>query len=439
MKILILFFSYFLFTIASNPVPVLDFEVVKKETGNSPTLLLIGGIQGDEPGGFNATNIFLKNYQILKGNVWVVPVLNKHSMLLNHRGIYEDMNRKFATLPKTDPEYDVIEHIKSLIINPEVDAILHLHDGSGFYRPTYVNTNMNPDRWGACSIIDQEYLADSKFPNLGVIADNTISYINKHLIKPEHKYHKRDTKTAKGDIEMEKALTFFAVKNKKSAFANEASKNLSLEERVYYHLLAIEGIMQELGIQYERKFKLSPQNIYHLINDAKLNIEIEDNIKLPIYGLKSELNFFPLPKKSIQSIKVTGDSYLMGLSPRDNQQIFVKYGNKLATKLNPQYFDFDYSLKQVKIKVDGKIQEFKIGSIIDVKKSFEIIPLEDYRANIIGFVLPKDNAKKPNEVGVEITLNMCQSRFSIDKKEKIYRIEFYKGELFSGMVLIRFQ
>ena len=482
----------------ASQIPTLDFELIKKETHKGPTLLLIGGIQGDEPGGFNTTSIFLRHYKISNGNVWVVPVLNKHSMLLNHRGVYDDMNRKFAALSPNDPEYPLVQRIKSLITDPKVDALLHLHDGSGFYRPTYVSANMNPNRWGACNIIDQENLPDSKFPNLGEIATNTIGYINARLIKPEHQYFKKNTQTSKGDVEMEKALTFFAIRNNKSAFANEASKDLSLEERVYYHLLALEGLMVQLGIEFERDFTLTPKKLYYLINDTSMTATLERSITLPLYGLREELSYFPLPKKDAFLMRVDSASHIVGLYPREDK-IALKYGNKLMTKLKPQYFDFDYSIKQVRLKIDGKEQEVPMGSIINVKKSFEILSSSDYRVNVIGFVAykntprnkqntpatqgallasdakldstpalnattqststesattpiatqgvtsaksttpPAKSAKLTDESDYTITLKDCQERFSIDKKGKIYRAEFYKGEQFAGMVLFRFR
>ncbi|PAF50653.1 purine-nucleoside phosphorylase [Helicobacter sp. 13S00477-4] len=405
---------------------------------DSPTLLLMGGIQGDEPGGFNATNIFLMHYKILSGNVWVVPVLNKHSMLLNHRGLYDDMNRKFAAISPKDPEYKLIERIKKLIISKEISAILHLHDGSGFYRPSYENTLMSPNRWGNCSIIDQKNLEGIKYGNLEEILTNTTGYINQNLIKPLHKYYIRNTHTAKGDKEMEKALTFFAIKNNKPAFANEASKSLPLEQRVYYHLLAIEGILKELGIVYERDFSLNPNAIYRLINDKTLRVKIDEKILLPLYGLRPILNYFPLPKDiKIIDIPLDSKAHILGLLPKDNQ-VWLKYGNKLMTKMNPDYLNFDDSLKQITIKIDGEEKNIPIPSIIEVKENFEILPIEGYRVNIIGYVIPNDKSLKPNETGIVIHHKDCISKFSIDKAGKIFRAEIYKGDDFSGMVLIKF-
>lgn len=423
----------------SDPLKPINFSLIKQETfPQSPTLLIMGGIQGDEPGGFNATNIFLKHYRIKKGNVWVVPVLNKHSMLYNHRGIFDDMNRKFAKLSLDDPEYLLIENIKSLINTPQISAILHLHDGSGFYRHTYENKLFNPNRWGNSSIIDQEILEGIQYGNLKEIATKMTEYINQQLLNPIHRYHIRNTHTAKGDVEMEKALTYFAIKHNKPAFANEASKELSVERRVYYHLLAIEGLLDQLGIVYEKDFKLTPSVLYGLINDKSLNVKIDNNIFLPLYGLRSHLKYFPLPKGAdIPNISLESKAYIVGLLPKYNQ-VYLKYGNKLMTRLYPEYLEFDYSLKEISIKIDGREKNIPIGSMISVKENFEILPIDGYRVNIIGYVIPGDKSLKPNETGILIHHKNCIPRFSIDKAGKIFRVEMYKDEKFSGMILVKF-
>ncbi|PAF54363.1 purine-nucleoside phosphorylase [Helicobacter sp. 13S00482-2] len=438
MKKLLILSILFAFAL-SKPLAPIDFDLIKQETNpKSPTVLLMGGIQGDEPGGFNATNMFLMHYKITDGNVWVVPVLNKHSMLMNHRGLYDDMNRKFKKLSDSDPEFFIIKHIEDLITSKEVNAILHLHDGSGFYRPRYESTLFNPNRWGNCSIIDQQILENVEFGDLDNIVNKMTSHINENLLDSSHQYHVRDTHTAKGDKEMEKALTYFAIRHGKPAFANEASKELSLEKRVYYHLLAIEGLLDQIGIKYEKDFKLTPNNIYRLINDKTLDVKIDNSIILPVYGLRPILNYFPIPKdKQITTIPISSKAHIIGLLPRNNQ-IWLKYGNKLMTRINPDYMEFDNSLKNIQIKVDGELKDIQIPSIIEVKENFEILPIEGYRVNIIGYVIPNDQSKKPNETGILIHHKECISRFSIDKAGKIFRAEIYKDDKFSGMVLIKF-
>ncbi|MDE5603908.1 MAG: succinylglutamate desuccinylase/aspartoacylase family protein, partial [Helicobacter sp.] len=70
------------------------------------TLLVIGGIHGDEPGGYFAPAILAQYYTIKKGNVLIVPNLNPDSIMAFKRGIYKDMNRKFAHISPEDPDFD---------------------------------------------------------------------------------------------------------------------------------------------------------------------------------------------------------------------------------------------------------------------------------------------------------------------------------------------
>ncbi|MEJ8601045.1 DL-carboxypeptidase Csd4 [Helicobacter pylori] len=417
-------------------------EMIEKAPTNvedrdkAPHLLLLAGIQGDEPGGFNATNLFLMHYSVLKGLVEVVPVLNKPSMLRNHRGLYGDMNRKFAALDKNDPEYPTIQEIKSLIAKPNIDAVLHLHDGGGYYRPIYIDAMLNPNRWGNCFIIDQDEVKGAKFPNLLAFANNTIESINAHLLHPIEEYHLKNTRTAQGDTEMQKALTFYAINQKKSAFANEASKELPLASRVFYHLQAIEGLLNQLNIPFKRDFELNPSSVHALINDKNLWAKISSLPKMPLFNLRPKLNHFPLPNNTkIPQIPIESNAYIVGLV-KNKQEVFLKYGNKLMTRLSPFYIEFDRSLEEVKMQIDNKDQMVKIGSVVEVKESFYIHAMDNIRANVIGFSVSNEN--KPNEMGYTIRFKDFQKRFSLDKQERIYRIEFYKNNAFSGMILVKF-
>ncbi|GAA8764492.1 DL-carboxypeptidase Csd4 [Helicobacter pylori] len=407
-----------------------------EDKDKAPHLLLLAGIQGDEPGGFNAANLFLMHYSVLKGLVEVVPVLNKPSMLRNHRGLYGDMNRKFAALDKNDPEYPTIQEIKSLIAKPNIDAVLHLHDGGGYYRPVYVDAMLNPKRWGNCFIIDQDEVKGAKFPNLLSFANNTIESINAHLLHPIEEYHLKNTHTAQGDTEMQKALTFYAINQKKSAFANEASKELPLASRVFYHLQAIEGLLNQLNIPFKRDFELNPSSVHALINNKSLWAKISSLPKMPLFNLRPKLNHFPLPHNTkIPQIPIESNAYIVGLV-KNKQEVFLKYGNKLMTRLSPFYIEFDHSLEEVKMQIDNKDQMVKIGSVVEVKESFYIHAMDNIRANVIGFSV--SNESKPNEAGHTIKFKDFQKRFSLDKQERIYRIEFYKNNAFSGMILVKF-
>ncbi len=77
-----------------------------------------------------AASIITTHYKIKKGSVWVVPNLNFYSIIKRSRGPYGDMNRKFAHISPTDPDYNTVQRIKEYITSPEVRVVLNLHDGS---------------------------------------------------------------------------------------------------------------------------------------------------------------------------------------------------------------------------------------------------------------------------------------------------------------------
>jgi len=58
--------------------------------------MIIGGIQGDEPGSYMTADLYA-DIHLKKGNLIVVPRANFYSILLNQReGLTGDMNRKFG-------------------------------------------------------------------------------------------------------------------------------------------------------------------------------------------------------------------------------------------------------------------------------------------------------------------------------------------------------
>jgi succinylglutamate desuccinylase len=108
-------------------------NLIKKENSDSnTTLLVIGGIHGNEPGGYFAASILATHYKVYSKNLWIVPNLNKASIMANRRGIYGDMNRKFSVIKKNDKDKEIIKEIKKIILSPQISLVLNLHDGHGF-------------------------------------------------------------------------------------------------------------------------------------------------------------------------------------------------------------------------------------------------------------------------------------------------------------------
>jgi hypothetical protein len=416
-----------------------DFDLIKKGVDDNNTLLIVGGIQGDEPGGFIAASLIATHYQITKGSVWVVPNLNFYSIIKRNRGPFGDVNRKFAYLSKKDPDYYMVQRIKKYITHPQVSMVINLHDGSGFYRKKYIDKQHNPYRWGNSSIIDQEYLPNiKKYRNIKKISDNICRYVNKHLIKKEHRFSTKNTHTrfkkTKEQTEMSKTLTYFAITHGKAAIGNESSKNLPTHERVYYKLLSIEKLMDEMGIEYERRFKLKPLALKDVIDNDIYITFYDDKIVLPLGRIKHTLRYFPVSKDG--KLQFRPSNPLMTVL-RSKKYYIIYYGNRRVLKLQPDFTEFANVDKNelIKFRLDNyKNVSIPFGSVVETKKSFYIYPKDGYRVNVIGFV----HKKYKDESGLNISKKSIPKRFAIDKKHRTYRIEFYKNKKFAGMILIKF-
>lgn len=418
------------------------FSFLKKNSHvGGKTLLVIGGIQGDEPGGFHAASLLATRYNFTKGNVWVVPNLNFLSIIKRSRGVYGDLNRKFATLSPQDPESSLVSRVKSIITDPEVDVVMNLHDGSGFYDPVYIDKMRNPNRWGQSIIIDQAKIESPAFGDLATIAEEVAEEVNLRIDDSSKKYGVKDTKTREGNEEMSKTLTYFAISQHKPAFGVEASKQLNKAQRVYCHLQVLETFMDKMGIEYSRDFTLSVPAVSKAIEENRRIVFYDSRIDLNMEGARRTIRYFPLQKDGV--IDFTALDPLVTILPQENSPHFdVYHGNERVTTIEAQFFDYDKNLPEVHVVADGVERKILMGTTFQVRSSFEILPIKGYRVNIIGYP-----SSSKDESGQKIVQQNVSKRFSIDKQGTMYRVEIYrlasdnkpqKDDLFAGMVLVRF-
>jgi len=415
----------------------LDFTLHKLDSGRpGPTILVVGGVQGDEPGGFSAAALLISHYKITSGAVWVVPNLNFLSIIRCSRGVYGDMNRKFADLDAKDPEYAAVQKIKAIIANPAVDAVLHLHDGWGYFSPTFVSEWQCPLRWGQSVIIDQDAVAAKHFGNLQELAERAAEAANAHLYDPIHAYHVKNTQTHDLDNEtareMSKTLTFFAIGQGKPAFGIEGSKNLPPPMRTYYHLRVIESFLHSFGITFERTFDLGAPQVAEALQENLAMSFFDNKIFLDLRNARSRLNYIPLKKGS--AVEYRPGSPIMALVSAD-KGLQVFFGNTNVTQLDPEYREFDSSIDHVTMDIDGSRRDVPFGTMLSVNQTFRVEPLQDYRVNVIGFSRPG----VVNEAGFALTQRDMQPSYSVDKAGSIYRVEVYRGEKFCGMILVAFR
>lgn len=411
-----------------------DFSIYKKESQTpSHTLLIIGGIHGDEPGAYFAPAFFEKYYKITKGSVWVIPNINGDSIIANQRGIYNDMNRKFSVIEKDDPDYFIIERVKKIILDKKVDLILNLHDGHGFYRETHENAIFNPKAWGQATIIDQDKINGlDKFGDLDNIATKVKNNLNKDkLFQEYHSFGVKNTQTKFKDEQMQLSLTYFAITNNKPAFAIETSKNITdLTEKVIYQLKSIEEFMKIMDIEFQRDFDI---NNYEEVKKRLFDfgeVKINENIAFDLNDTRKILRFIPL-KKENNEFKFEN---ALGATKIVDNKYEVYIGNINVTNLFPQIFDVKEYKDSIKIEVDGKVINTKLGEVIDVKNSFKIVKNDFFRVNVIGF--SKTGVDSEDDILLKKS-DMVDS-FSIDTNNKQYRVEFYKDNNFYGMITINF-
>lgn len=427
-------FVFLLLVINLFAVTNRDFSIYKKESQTpSHTLLIIGGIHGDEPGAYFAPAFFEKYYKITKGSVWVIPNINGDSIIANQRGIYNDMNRKFSVIEKDDPDYFIIERVKKIILDKKVDLILNLHDRHGFYRETHENAIFNPKAWGQATIIDQDKINGlDKFGDLDKIATQVKNNLNKDKLFQEfHSFGVKNTQTKFKDEQMQLSLTYFAITNNKPAFAIETSKNITdLTEKVIYQLKSIEEFMKIMDIEFQRDFDI---NNYEEVKKRLFDfgeVKINENIAFDLNDTRKILRFIPL-KKENNEFKFENS---LGATKIVDNKYEVYIGNINVTNLFPQIFDVKEYKDSIKIEVDGKVINTKLGEVIDVKNSFKIVKNDFFRVNVIGF--SKTGVDSEDDILLKKS-DMVDS-FSIDTNNKQYRVEFYKDNNFYGMITINF-
>ncbi|MFC2075167.1 M14/M99 family metallopeptidase [Bdellovibrionota bacterium] len=228
------------------------YKIFGEESG--PTVLIMGGIQ-NEPGGYLTADKYV-DYSLKRGNLIVIPRANLLTIHRDLRGIYGDMNRKFADIKPNDRDKEIVEVIKKHI--EKSDVLLNLHDGWGFYRTKYIDSLHQPKLWGQAIIADTERIFSKKHKkefNLREIAERVVAHVNAEF--PEKKYDGykirfKNTRTSAGDSahkEQRRSATYYAMtRSNIPAFGVETSKNIPHELRVKYQTAMINAFLDDFGV-----------------------------------------------------------------------------------------------------------------------------------------------------------------------------------------------
>lgn len=212
-----------------------------------PTIMVQGGIQGDESAGYITAQL-LSQAKVLKGSVIVLPRANVPSINLHKRQINVDMNRRFDQNYNRFYEDRVARVIRFLLA--QSDAFIHLHEGSGFYNPTYVDNLRNPKRYGQSIIVDT--LVYDKI-DLAHTVNSVLEELNGRIAASDYQFKLFNTRTFDQGTdypEMRKSLTCYALaEHGIPAMAVEVSKSITqIDWKVRQQLAATIMLLQRLGV-----------------------------------------------------------------------------------------------------------------------------------------------------------------------------------------------
>lgn len=442
-----------------------------KEPGN--TMMIMGGIQGDEPGGYLAADLYA-DLRLEKGNLIVVPRTNFFSIRQNQRGVYGDMNRKFGNNPPGE-DYDsrIIGILNSLMGKSAV--LLNLHEGSGFYSPVYETETRNPTRFGQSIIADAlSYTRpDGKIIDIEGPALRVIEQINSSIRDSEHlfRFNNNDT-LAETSLHKEQrnsatfhALTAVGI----PAFGIETSKSIpSIETKVRYETLAINAFMKEYGIIPEHpSISLPTPELDHLVinvmgnpvpfavrNGATVSVpagasihvmsivaNYQRGLSLDIVGTgnANDLNRIAVISAPTD-IKVYKDAYQCGevhvdVTPPGLQEKAPDV--RVSGPARVQRFEIRVSEKNMIVSAGDTLHIIRgdIMELVDVDTAGGA--KTGLRVNFVGFVgNEKVNDAEDRGYHIDTAADLLK-RFSLDGDGCCYRIEALSGQRVIGTVYIR--
>ena len=240
-----------------------------------PTLLIFAGIHGDESGGYLAAERY-EQVKVKKGTLIVVPRLNLSAILKGKRqGLSGDMNRLFHLPENSNSTADskIVDLAKALI--KRADYVLNIHQGSGFYSPTWISQKRNPLKWGQCNVIDALTfdLPNGDKLELASFAAKIASRSNAKIEDKKFHFQVNNTNTASGKSlhkEQRRSLTYYALyQQHKTALALESTTNCTLSQAVSFLTIAINSIIEEVGIKAENLPSADTLTISKELRDKK--------------------------------------------------------------------------------------------------------------------------------------------------------------------------
>ena len=445
------------------------YKIKGKKPGK--TLMLIGGIQGNEPGGFLSADLYA-DMRLEKGNLVVVPRANFYSIITKLRGPNGDLNRKFNLEDNASTVEDQIVSILKKLIN-DSDYLLNLHDGAGYYHPTYIDKWRNPTLFGQSIVADcEEYRipGSAKSIKLGEMARKILKEVNPHINGDLYKFHFMDTRTDAEDSphrEQRGSATYYALtKHHIPAFGVETSKFLpSIDLKVLYHNMVINAFMKHFGIIPESPgLNLDPPVLKYLVVaiNGQTPIVVESNQALELRAgdmisvTHIEANYergLSLDILGYGGVNDLGKDYAIFrdtsiLVRKDNHKVaeipvrITEKGSGEESRTTSLTRKIDYLVIEATglrlLLANGETLHLVRGEEL---KIVDVLPRAPFssgvKVNFKGFVGdPSNNTGEDRGFTINTGSDLME-RFSLDGKGEAYEIVVTQGETLLGRGIVR--
>jgi hypothetical protein len=202
---------------------------VKTGAQSGPTIVVIGGLHGDEPAGYLAAR-HLKTWKITRGKLVLVPDAHIEAIRRGVRAYPRNMNRLFPGNPNGDAMERLAFEIWDLIKQSKPDLVLTLHESRGFHAD-------DPKRYGQTFTYD--------FPELSPQFRKVAARVNTAIAPRKHHF-------LQFVDPFPTCPTYVCWKHLKvPATSIETAKPLPLKTRISYQLAALRGFFDEWGLGYQ--------------------------------------------------------------------------------------------------------------------------------------------------------------------------------------------
>lgn len=431
-----------------------ELEVIRvkgKEEGL--TVLIFGGIHGDEPGGYFSSE-FLGNIKLEKGNLIIVPRINFPGIMLNRREVNGDMNRKFTHKKLNgDPDKEVMELLKKLM--GEADVLINQHDARGFHRKKKTSKWYGPQWYGQCVIIDTEKFYSKRLKKeilLEKVADEIIAAVNRQIPNPDHHFtvwNHHSFKRTTRHSDMRKSATGFAIKHFSiPAFGLETSKQLpTLEHKVRHQLLVINEIMHAFGLKgtIPEMMNLKTELYWiEFIKNGKDRILVNGNTNIRLKkGDTISIDRIYASNGSGLSANILRWGNLNDIKKKftftgKDKEIIIKRNNQTISKIYLKKF-YRSSIREVHVQVNGEDTKIPNWGVVKLKPGadFKIIhayPGGKHYFNIKGYTDTKGNHK-----GINIKTDSINIPVASNPYDSLCTVKITRNRRLSGGFTILFE